>query len=225
MPRIELRFVGGGLLVALGVLLLLQTLGVFAGGVNLLLAVVLGAGGVLFLGVFFSAPRLKWWAALPGIILLDLAALMVFGLISPSLACTPRLGGWVLSCSDLAGALFLGGIGLSFWAVYVANRAQWWAVIPGGALFTLAVVMLAGANLHGAVGGGVFLLGMGGTFLLVGLLPSPQEKMTWAFIPAVVLIALGVVLIAALTALSGYVWALALIALGGWLMLRALRRG
>jgi hypothetical protein len=225
MPRIETRVIAGGLLVALGVLLLLQTLGVFVGGVDLLLAVVFGAAGVLFLRVFASAPALKWWAALPGVMLIDLAALMVIGLASPSLACTPRLGGWVLSCSEIAGAIFLGGLGLSFWLVYVANRAQWWAVIPGGVLVTMAVVTLVSSNLNGAVGGGVFFLGLGATFLVVGLLPTRQERMAWAFIPAGILIAMGVFLIASLTALTGYVWALALIAVGGWLLVRALRRG
>ncbi len=72
--------------------------------------------------------------------------------------------------------------------------------------------------------GGVFFLGLGLTFVLVGLLPSPQGKMGWAFIPAAVLLVMGIVLIGAFTALTNYVWALALIAIGIWLLLRALRR-
>jgi len=224
MPRIQPRIVGGALLIALGVLILLQQLGIFSAGVNLLLAVVLAVAGVYFLGVFFSATSARWWAALPGVIFLDLAVLMVLGMVSPTLACTPSLGGWVLSCSQLAGVVFLGGLGLSFWAVYAASRAQWWAVIPAGVLTTLALVTLASSGPNGGLVGGVFFLGLAGTFLLVGLLPTPGQRMGWAFIPAAIFFALGVVLIAALTEFTGAVWGLALMALGVWLLLRARRR-
>ena len=43
--------------------------------------------------------------------------------------------------------MFLGTIGLSFWVIYLTRRDFWWAVIPGGALMTLALV--AGARAHG----------------------------------------------------------------------------
>jgi hypothetical protein len=224
MPRVPARIVGGGLLIALGVLILLEQLGIFTAGVSLLLAVVLGAVGVYFLGVFFSAPSARWWAVLPGVIFLDLAVLMVLGMVSPTLACTPNLGGWVLSCSELAGVVFLGGLGLSFWAVYAASRSQWWAVIPAGVLTTLALVTLASSGSNGGVAGGVFFLGLGATFLLVGLLPTPGQRMGWAFIPAGIFFATGIILIAALTEFSGVFWGLALMALGVWLLLRARRR-
>jgi len=223
MPRIQLRVVGGWLLVAGGVLALLQTLGVLPGA-NWPLAVVLGAGGLLFLYVLAGAPSQKWWAAIPGVILLDVAVLVVLGLLFPGMGCSARLGGLVVSCSDLGGTVFLAGIGLSFWLAYIANRAQWWAVIPAGVLTTLAAVTVLSQQAHGEVAGGIFLVGLGLTFVLVALLPSPHGKMTWAFIPAGILLLLGVFLIGALTALTNYIWALALIAVGVWLLLHALRR-
>ena len=128
MHRIQPRVVGGLLLIAGGLLALLQTLGILTTGANLPLALLLGAGGVFFLYVFLTAPAQKWWAAIPGVIMLDLTALMVLGLVFPGMGCSARVGGLVFSCSDLAGTLFLAGIGLSFWVVYIANRAQWWAV-------------------------------------------------------------------------------------------------
>ena len=32
------------------------------------------------------------------------------------------------------GALFLGCIGIAFWVIYLADRARWWGIIPGGVL-------------------------------------------------------------------------------------------
>jgi hypothetical protein len=224
MNRIQPRVVGGWLLIAGGVVVLLQTLGILASGANVPLAVLLGAGGVFFLYVLVTGPSRQWWAAIPGVILLDLAALMVVGLVFPGMGCTARVGGLVFSCSDLAGSLFLAGIGLSFWTVYIANRAQWWAVFPAGVLTTVAAVTLVSRQLNGTAVGGVFFVGLGLTFVLVGLLPSPQGKMGWAFIPAAILLVMGIVLIGSFTALTSYVWALGLIGIGVWLLLRALRR-
>ena len=224
MNRIQPRVVAGLLLVAGGLVALLQTLGILASGANLPLALVLLAGGAFFIYWLFTGPSRQWWAAIPGVILLDLGALMVVGVVFPGLGCSARVGGLVFSCSDLAGTLFLAGMGLSFWVVYIANRAQWWAVIPAGVLTTLAAVTLVSRQITGPASGGVFFIGLGLTFVLVGLLPSPQGKMGWAFIPAAILLLLGIFLIAALTALTNYVWALALIAVGVWLLLRALRR-
>jgi hypothetical protein len=149
---------------------------------------------------------------------------MVVGLVFPGMGCSARVGSLVFSCPDLAGTLFLAGIGLSFWLVYIVSRAQWWAVIPAGVLTTLAAVTLVSRQVNGNAAGGVFFAGLGLTFVLVGLLPSPQGKMGWAFIPAAILLVMGIVLIGAFTALTNYVWALALIGIGVWLLLRALRR-
>jgi hypothetical protein len=224
MNRIRPRTVGGLLLVAGGLLALLQTLGILPNGANLPLALLLGAGGVFFVYVLLTGPSQQWWAAIPGIILLDLTALMLLGMLFPEMGCSARIGGLVFSCSEFAGTLFLAGIGLSFWVVYIANRAQWWAVIPAGVLTTLAAVTLLSQHIPGSAAGGVFFVGLGLTFVLVGLLPSPQGKMGWAFIPAGILLVMGIFLIGALTALTNYVWALALIGVGIWLLLRALRR-
>jgi hypothetical protein len=118
------------------------------------------------------------------------------------------------------GAIFLGGIGASFWLIYLTNRERWWAIIPGGVLITLSFVAGLDPLLSGDSGGGIFMLGMGITFFLVGLIPTPQGKMRWAFIPALVLILIGVFLMSSLLPVWNIIWPIALILLGMFFILR-----
>ena len=78
---------------------------------------------------------------------------------------------------------------MGLWVVYFTDRERWWAIIPGGVFVTLGVVSTLD-ELLSIDTGGIFFLGLGITFLLVALLPGPA-RMTWAYIPAVVLIVMG----------------------------------
>src|SRR5574337_726516 len=110
MKRFDPRIVLGFLLLAGGVLALMQTMGflentsdIFWGGVFL-------AAGLVFLTLLFGG---HWWSAFPGFTLTALGALILL----PD------------SLGDFGGALFLGGIGLSFWYVYFTSRVErWWAI-------------------------------------------------------------------------------------------------
>jgi hypothetical protein len=123
----------------------------------------------------------------------------------------------------LGGALFLGGIALAFWMIYLVNPDHWWAVIPGGALFTLALVAGLSSVLEGVEMGGVFFLGLGLTFALLALLPAPGERLNWAIIPAIVLLAMGALITAAAAQLIDYVWPSVLILGGLYLIYRIFR--
>ena len=69
---------------------------------------------------------------------------------------------------DLGGLIFLGGIGLAFWLAYATDRAdRWWALMPAGALTTLAVVSVVGDVWSERYTASVFFLGLAITFLLV----------------------------------------------------------
>jgi hypothetical protein len=199
--------IGGILLVAAGILLLLQALGLLAGGLDLLWVLLFGAGGAVFVYVFL-VNRANWWAVIPGFVLLSLAALMAFDWLAP------ELGG------DWEGALFLGGIGLAFWVVYLASRENWWAVIPGGVLLTLALVVGLSSGLEGVEVGGVFFLGLGLTFGLLSLVRTPEGRMKWALIPAAVLLVMGLLITATATAVLKYVWPAALVLVGLYLIVR-----
>ncbi len=214
IKRFDPRVAWGVLLLAAGILALLQNFNVLPGALNLLWTVLMGGAGLFFLYVYV-ADRANWWALIPGIILLDLAVVVALSLTRLAL-----LEAW-------AGPLVLGGIGLSFWAVYLARREHWWAIIPGGVLFTLAAV--AGIDTvfqrmeRRVDTGGVFFVGLGLTFALVGLLPTPRGRMRWAFIPALVLVIMGLFIFAAAEQLLNYLWPVALILFGLYLVFRTFR--
>jgi hypothetical protein len=156
--------------------------------------------------------RGAWWALIPGLTMLGLSGLLTLGEINPALG--ERWGG----------SLFLGAIGLSFWLIYLRDRNFWWAVIPGGVLLTLAVVAgLDNLNLPIETGG-IFFIGLGLTFLLVAVIPSQGVQLRWAFFPAVVLLAMGVLIGVGFERAINYLWPLALILGGGVLLWRTLRR-
>jgi len=208
MRWLKSSVVWGVALIALGILFLLQTFGILGGLVTLVWILLFGAAGVAFLIVFLT-DRAHWWALIPGFTLLGLSALIALDWLFP------RLGdAW-------GGALFLGAIGLSFWAVYFFQREHWWAVISGGVMFTLALVAALSSVVEGTAAGGIFFLGIGLTFALFSAVNTPQGRMRWALIPAAVLSGMGVILVAAATPLLGYLWPAALVVLGLFLLSRA----
>jgi hypothetical protein len=178
---------------------------------TILWPVLICIASLTFLLVFVTAPQTNWWAAIPGFVLLGLTGTIALNQMVPETA-----GGW-------GGALFLGGVALAFWVIYLVNPEHWWAVIPGGVLLTLALVAGLSSALEGVEMGGIFLFGLGLTFVLLALLPTPEGRLTWAIIPAVVLLAMGALITAAAAQLINYVWPAALILGGLYLLYRVIR--
>ncbi len=118
---------------------------------------------------------------------------------------------------DFGAAIFLGGIGLSFFAVYLTDRIErWWALIPGGVLVTLAGVTIAAQQFGEFQTAGFFFFGLAITFLLVALLTG----MRWAYWPALVLGIMGFLGIASLLNIANYLWAVGLIGVGAFLLIK-----
>jgi hypothetical protein len=171
-PRIVLGFtliVGGGLALAQALGILDNAGGLFWGGLFL-------TAGLIFLTLLFGG---HWWSAIPGF---TLAALGVLILLPDPL-------------DEFGGAIFLGGIGISFWYIYFTDRAErWWALIPAGVLSALAVMIVVAQRFENFVGA-IFLGGIGLSFLFVYL--TGRAERWWALIPAGVLTTLAAVTIAA----------------------------
>ena len=198
-------------LIGLGIVILLSNLNLLPFEFNnneVFWMIAFAVGGVAFLATFISDTHENWWAAIPGFTLLGLG--MLVGL--------PILRG------VYGGAVFLGMIGLAFWAIYLVRRDLWWAIIPGGALLTLAGVTLL-ADTDGMASGGFLFVGLALTFLIIYLLPTPQGRMRWAIWPAGVLGVMGVLIMSGASGAARFVWPAVLILGGGALVYRALRSG
>jgi len=204
MNRLNARIWIGALLVVFGLLMLVERFGLLRGATSIFWGLIFVAGGAFFLYRFVSNMRSEWWAAIPAMALLGLGAESLLSLILPQ---------W-------GGFFFLGGLGLGFFGVYLADRQRWWAIIPGGVMLTLAFI----AILPGAFGvqdsGGLVLIGFGLTFLLVALLAS----MTWAWIPGLILLVLGVFVGTPDAGWLNFFWPVALIVGGLLLILQFARK-
>lgn len=211
MKILSSRLLWGIVLVVGGILALLDTFGVFKGSA-LFWTILSAAAGVLFLS-FYAANRPHWWALLPGVIFLSLALVIGLDAFLPG-----------FNKTSLAGPVLLGGIGLSFLLVYIAERANWWAIIPAGVMATLAIVAVLDASTSGAATGGVFFLGLGITFALVAVLPSGDAQMRWPWIPAAILGLMGILILLAAENLIEYIWPSVIILAGLFLVVRALTR-
>src|SRR4030066_1349252 len=116
-----------------GVLLLLDTFGIFKGGA-LFWTIVSGVAGLLFVYLYIKN-RENWWALIPGIIIITIAAAIGLNSFLPG-----------FNQSGLSGTIMVGGIAFSFLLVYLAERSNWWAIIPAGVIATIAIVSVMNSN-------------------------------------------------------------------------------
>ena len=205
MKRFDMRIVFGLVLIVAGGMFLLQNLGIFYGGLTLLWAVLLGGAGLTSLYVY-SINRDNWWALIPGFTLTAIGLSVALDVILPSLG---RI---------LGGGIIVGGIGLSFWMVYFARRAFWWAIIPAGILSSVAVVTVLDQIFPRGQTDGIVVIGIGLTFLLLGVLPGYENRLRWAFIPGGILTLIGILTLPWLGPLFNILWPLALIGAGGYVI-------
>lgn len=205
------RLLTGLLLILGGLLFLLVNFDIIPSDLPLIWIGLFGLGGLGFLVYLLLNPS-HWWPVIPGFTLLGLATLI-------GLSEYTNIG-------DTWGAtIFLAAIGLSFWAIYVfTGGKEWWAIIPGGALLTVASIPTAELYLRDDAVAGLFFLGMGLTFGLIYLLPSGEGRQKWALIPGGIMLVMGALLMAAAAELFNYLWPLALVLGGIYLIIRALRQ-
>lgn len=116
------------------------------------------------------------------------AGIIIFGvlLLLQNFNLLGRLGESTAALFFLAGALV-------FLVVFATDRNQWWALIPGAALGSLGLMILAGTIMprgFGAYSGGIFL---GGTGLGFWAIFANRREHAWAIIPGGVLVTLGLV--------------------------------
>ena len=116
--------------------------------------------------------------------------------------------------------------GVGFLAIFLTNPQLWWALIPSGALLSLAGVVVV-TSLGGFINPAtVLFVGLGLTFGVIGLLSTYlQTNLRWAYIPAAVLLVLGLVVVTPFGGAFAMVWPLLLIVGGAFLVLRHASQG
>lgn len=208
MAKLSSRVMWGGILIIAGLLFLLESLGfLFMGSIW---PVFFGIAGLLFLITFIRDTN-HWWSVIPGMTLMSLAVVVLLNAIAP------RTGDLV------SGSLFLGGIGISFILILIASRGrQWWAIIPGGVLVTLACIALVSPYLHDDWIGAILMFGIAATFAIVYLIANPGGRTRWALYPAIVLGIIGVLLLGSAIELAKFIWPLAIIGLGLYVIVKNL---
>ena len=90
-------------------------------------------------------------------------------------------------------------------------------------MLSIAIMIAVDTFTTGIDTGGLILLGMGATFAVLALLPNLEVDMRWAWIPAAVLGAIGIFILAESTELLGYLWPAALIIVGLYFIWRTFR--
>lgn len=194
--------VGAGLML-LGVLLLLQNLGVLSVLTELIWMGLFAVGGATFLGVYL-ADRKQWWPIIPGGMLLGIAAILALAIVWPG-------------SGPIGGAVFFLAGGATFLTIFALHRENWWAVIPGGALLTIALVIALAQVGDGTAAGSVMLLGLAATFGVLSQVNTPDGRQRWALIPAAVLFTIGLLVLG--TTAGWGMWVVsALLVLGGGLL-------
>jgi hypothetical protein len=201
------RLLLGGLLVLVGAAALLDSLNVMPFG-GLLWGALFGLGGLAFL-IYLLQNRAAWWAIIPGLVLMGLSAIILLSSLFPKFE------------GDIGGFILFISISMAFWIVYIMNKQFWWAIIPGGVLASLAFTILVD-NLTKFDGGAIFLMGIAVTFLLLTILPGLEGNRKWPLIPAGILFVVSLFALMDNFELSSLIWAVVLIAVGGFLVARSL---
>ena len=197
----------GGLLVILGIASFLDSLNIipFSG---LLWGVLFVLGGVAFIVYLFQNKK-AWWAIIPGVVLIGLGFIILLSSLFPNFN------------DEIGGSIFFVAISIAFLIVYLMNQKFWWAIIPAGVMASLAATILVD-GLTRFDGGGVFLMGIALTFALLTILPGLEGNRQWPLIPAGILFVVSLFALFEDFNLSTLVWAVILIVLGVFLVVRSL---
>ncbi len=215
MKTVSWRALVGVLLILFGSIALLQALDVISLQGNLatwIFTAIFILAGLIFLYVLLQAPKSNWWAAIPGCTLAGLGVMM-------ALVNIPNF------IEEIGVGIFLASIGLSFIIILLIQRTFWWAIIPGGVMISIA--LLVGLSFIEAFNSPwLMFFGFAATFAAIALYTrQPGEKFHWAWIPALVFVVLGGLMGLNKFELLKFILPAALLVGGGYFIWRSLKAG
>ncbi len=201
----------GLLLIAGGSFFFLQQFSIFSFVSDLVWTALFAAGACAFGFLFLTNPRQNWWAAIPGFTLAGLSGVTLIDQFN------------IQALDSISGPLFLASIGLGFAVIFLVNPEMWWALIPGGVMMTIAATAYADEVGLSIDTGAIFFLGLGLTFAAVGAMPgrggAPRR---WAFIPAGIMLIMGLMIGFSMENSIQFLWPLAMIGAGLFLIWKRL---
>ncbi len=201
------RLIWGVALIAIGLFFLAQQLGLLGRLEFPFWAFAFGLLGLIFLFTFITDRR-QWWALIPGFILLGVAMLIINDQNE-------------FLTGQQAGALFLLSVGVPFLLIYLVDRRQWWALIPGGVLTVIALItVVSGGNASGQTIAAILLFGLAAVFALVRISTRTNAYMGWATWVAVILAVIGALVLFTGPVAAAFVGPAILIGLGLFLLAR-----
>ncbi len=135
------------------------------------------AAAVFFVG--YARNHREWWRLLPAWTLTSLATMALSGT-------------FVKVDRPLIAAQLFGGLALAFGSIYLTARTErWWAILPGGFMLVLAVVVGASTWVTTTeVLAALLFVGLGLVFFLLYFLDQ-KRRQSWALIPGSVLLVFG----------------------------------
>lgn len=132
-----------------------------------------------------TLPSLIWLALLFGVAI----ALWMVGVIPAWIRMVGVAVLYVLAMAtsgDLAGVSALGFPAMAFAVIYLLRpKRNWWAIMPGGVLASIALLVLFEEIFPGWDGAAVMFLGFAATFTFLYLLPKSRGGQRWALYPAI----------------------------------------
>ncbi|RPJ43970.1 MAG: hypothetical protein EHM21_10735, partial [Chloroflexi bacterium] len=161
---------------ALSVMMLMLIVGGEDPGPVIAVPLMLGIAAPFFIA--YIQDRTRWWALIPGYIMLVLAVLMAFVDQMP--------GEWFAT-------VFMLAVAVPFLVVFLLDRSRKWALIPFAAIAITGLIPLLSTQFEGQNLAGLINLMIGVPFLIVYFW-SPRNW--WALIPAgfFISVAVGVVI-------------------------------
>ena len=196
----------GGALILFGILFLLNNFNILNVSVSAVFAGIFVLAGLIFLIVFLMDHE-QWWALIPGFVLMGVGATILVGEYI------------TFRGVDVTGAVMLIFIALPFWIIFILKRDFWWALFPAGVLTSIALMTLVPSRFED-LGVAIMFFGWAATFVMVYFL----AKQKWAIWPVIGLGILGVSFLAGAFNIFGYLWPIAIIAVGAYLIYRAMRK-
>jgi hypothetical protein len=200
----------GVLIILVGIVLLLHSLDiidVYVSG-SWVASFIFALGFAIFMGTYIFLGRREFWPLIPAFILLGLSILVS----SDDLGLNGQSGS----------AIFMLFIGLGFLMVFFLHNQHWWAIIPGGVVSSVGLVIFWDS----IFGVGLMFLGMGATFLILYpvLILKKELNPWWTLIPGSILAFMGIMFVVSYIHLSRYVLPIILIVIGIILVLRTSKK-